>query len=60
MAQQQDTSLLSFVPFFQYDGDLSAPFIDYRHSSAMYEFAASAVKGRPTALSSTLVGAQVG
>jgi len=60
MAQQQDTALLSFVPFFQYDGDLTAPFIDYRHSSAMYEFAASAVKGRPTALSSTLVGAQVG
>jgi hypothetical protein len=60
MAQQQDTSLLSFVPFFQYDGDLSAPFIDYRHSSLMYDFAARAVKGRPTALSSTLVGAQVG
>lgn len=60
MAQQQDTALLSFVPFFQYDGDLTAPFIDYRHSSAMYDFAANAVKGRPTALSSTLVGAQVG
>ena len=60
MAQQQDTALLSFVPFEQYDGDYIAAFKDYRHSSAMYEFAASAVKGRPTALSSTLVGAQVG
>ena len=60
VAQQQDTALLSFVPFFQYDGDKTAAFKDYRHSSAMYDFAASAVKGRPTALSSTLVGAQVG
>jgi hypothetical protein len=60
IAQNQDTSLLSFVPFAQYDGDEAAPFIDYRHSAMLYTFAAGAVKGRPTALSSTLVGSQVG
>jgi hypothetical protein len=59
-AQNQDTSLLSFLPYFQYDGDAVAPFVDYRHSAMLYTFAAGAVKGRPTALSSTLVGAQVG
>ena len=60
IAQNQETALVNFVPFFQYDGDAAAAFKDYRHSSAMYDFAANAVKGRPTALSSTLVGAQVG
>jgi hypothetical protein len=59
-AQNQDTSLLSFLPYFQYDGDAAAPFVDYRHSAMLYAFAAGAVKGRPTALSSTLVGSQVG
>jgi hypothetical protein len=60
IAQNQETALVNFVPFEQYDGDYIAAFKDYRHSSAMYDFAANAVKGRPTALSSTLVGAQVG
>lgn len=54
-----ETDMVSFVPYFQYDGNESAANLDFRHTAAIYEYMGKSVNKRQNAVSVTLSGSAV-